>query len=141
MFSKCMDDGDKDVIGKWSTNVPTCILIKPKCKPVMQIANGKVSCSSKNDLKSTCLYECDYGYALIGSSQTICEGSGNPDWSSKPPICKLQECDGVLPPLNGGMYSCDPNTKYGLDYSCMFYCNNDFLLNGPIIITCVEKES
>jgi len=140
-FSKCMDDGDKDVIGKWSTKLPICKLIKPKCKPIMQIANGKVTCSSKNNLKSTCSYECDYGFALIGSSQTICEGLGKPDWSNKPPICKLLECNGVLPPLNGGMYICDPNTKYGLDYSCMFHCNNDFLLNGPIIITCVEKES
>ena len=56
----------------------------------MQIANGKVTCSSKNNLKSTCSYECDYGFALIGSSQTICEGLGKPDWSNKPPICKCK---------------------------------------------------
>ena len=65
-------------------------MVKPKCKPVGQIDNGQVTCSKGNELKSTCTYECDYGYGLIGSSETTCvsSGTGQPDWSEKPPICK-----------------------------------------------------
>jgi len=142
-FSKCLDDGDDDVIGKWNTKVPTCILVKPKCKPVGQIENGQVTCSKGNELKSTCTYECEYGYGLIGSSETTCvsSGIGQPDWSEKPPICKLLQCDGIMPPLNGEMYFCEPKTKYGIDHSCFFDCNQDFLRNGASIITCYEVGS
>ena len=46
-----------------------------------------------------------------------------------------------MPPLNGEMYFCEPKTKYGIDHSCFFDCNQDFLRNGASIITCYEVGS
>ena len=58
----------------------------------MEILNGKVVCDSdKNSLGTTCKYQCDEGFKLVGTDESIC--SFNQDelgafWSQNPPFCE-----------------------------------------------------
>ena len=48
--------------------------------------NGTVMCTSSNEVNSVCVYWCDDGFSLDGSTQVTCQPSG--DWSNPVPRCE-----------------------------------------------------
>ena len=66
--------------------------IKPTCSSIMGILNGNVICDSNtNSLGTSCKYQCDQGFKLVGTDVSIC--SLNQDelsafWSQNPPFCE-----------------------------------------------------
>ncbi|XP_071787755.1 uncharacterized protein [Asterias amurensis] len=74
---------------QWSAQPASCIPIR--CPALQNPKNGLVHPSSclQNDssaFQGSCVFSCDEGYALVGTSLTSCEQSGT--WSLETPTCK-----------------------------------------------------
>ena len=58
----------------------------------MGILNGEVTCDLKtNSIGTTCKYQCDKGFKLVGTEESICslnQDDFNASWSKNPPFCE-----------------------------------------------------
>lgn len=59
-----------------------------RCSP-LYINNGAISCTNGNEIGSTCTYECEPGYDLVGDGITKCtEQRIGATWNQQAPECK-----------------------------------------------------
>lgn len=61
------------------------------CYPPTPFAprNGFVSCTNSNEIGSSCTFECEEDFVLIGQGNTECVSGGfGATWSSETPTCK-----------------------------------------------------
>ena len=64
-----------------------------KCKE-RSLLNGHVNCTNDNFYESSCLFECNKGYELIGSFENKCvvDVNGIVNWNNQSPTCTSKYC-------------------------------------------------
>ncbi|XP_041646633.1 E-selectin isoform X2 [Cheilinus undulatus] len=125
---------------EWSEQPPTCELAQ--CQKLSPPPRGSMQCSdplSPNSYSSTCVFTCNEGYALAGSSSNTlqCEGLGN--WNDSVPYCVAIRCSG-LTQLENGVVSCgdDADMRFSYGNTCSFSCAPGYYLVGPSRMTCTS---
>jgi len=83
--------------GDWSAPLPACNVVE--CNALTKPANGTMDCleSSGNfPWNTTCAFECEEGFELMGPKRLQCTSSGN--WDNKKPTCKgrVAPCQDLL---------------------------------------------
>lgn len=124
----------------WSEQPPTCELVQ--CEKLVQPESGSMMCSDPlgpSSFKSTCVFACDKGYELAGSTSNLlqCEASGR--WSASPPRCAAVRCP-ELNYLENGVIRCadDPELRFSYGNTCTFTCEPGYQLVGPSSATCTS---
>ncbi|XP_058235287.1 P-selectin isoform X4 [Hemibagrus wyckioides] len=124
--------------GNWSHSLPVCQAVQ--CSPLSaHFSDGKMNCThplSTNSYKSTCVFNCDEGFQLIGSNKTQCDHTGQ--WTPKTPTCKAVTCDPVVRPQKGTMNCTDPLGKFSFRSSCDVSCEEGYKLRGENNLTCLK---
>ncbi|XP_039253484.2 uncharacterized protein LOC120330668 isoform X1 [Styela clava] len=105
-YLECVDDGDGDAIGKWAAaqDKPVPPTTTQMCQPrvcnntIEYLPNGKVICSAGNVAGSFCVFICDEGYDLKGTTEPVLFSScksdkerydGYGEWTlKKTPVCR-----------------------------------------------------
>ncbi|XP_045205733.2 CUB and sushi domain-containing protein 3-like [Mercenaria mercenaria] len=104
----CRDDG------LWNGTTPFCKI--RECKRLQAPDHGNVS-SDGTEFGSWAIYNCDAGYNLAGSRNSVCLSDRN--WSTNTPKCQIKDCGNPLIPGNGDVDF--GNTTFGSVsyYSCI----------------------
>uniref|UniRef100_H2Z8I6 Uncharacterized protein n=2 Tax=Ciona savignyi TaxID=51511 RepID=H2Z8I6_CIOSA len=113
----------------------------PKCPAPVQPLNGQVTCSNMNFGNSTCTYECEQGYTLVGSSEITCMENGfGLKWASETPRCERKTCGASVPrsPPNGKV-TCSNSNRVGS--SCTFTCDRGYEVVGSSRVVCNRDQS
>ena len=131
---KCVMN-ESDGTANWSESIrPFC---QPKCLPILDISNGKVTCSMDNLVGSICSFQCLNGSILDGSKNMICQLDNhnltsswvNSQGISDYPMCK-STCSELKSPSNGEM-TCTLSMDAPVNGdSCQFSCQLGFNLTG-----------
>lgn len=129
--------------GLWSQKSPTCI---PRRCPRFQSSEHRWHvCSFGFQIGSTCQFQCERGYKLIGSNFTTCslQNGRNEHWTNEPPVCKPAMCQPPLShPINGRVTCSDSNFEGSI---CSTVCNHDYdiadSIESSITTTCVLDDS
>ncbi|XP_060722902.1 P-selectin isoform X2 [Tachysurus vachellii] len=124
--------------GKWTHNPPVCQVVQCPRLPA-QFDDGKMNCIhplSTNSYNSTCVFNCDEGYKLIGSYKTQCDHTGQ--WTPKRPTCKAVTCDQIVTPTNSHMTCTDPLGNFSYRSSCAVSCEEGYTLRGQNTLTCLK---
>ena len=61
--------------------------------------NGNISCDGEHVTDTTCTFECDLGYGLVGSVNRTC--LPNNTWSGETTNCNILLCEELQNPENG----------------------------------------
>ncbi|XP_002128544.3 E-selectin-like [Ciona intestinalis] len=112
----------------------------PKCPAPVQPRNGKVTCDNMNFGNSTCTYQCDQGYNLVGDKDVKCVEDGfGLRWESETPKCERPTCGISIPrsPPNGKV-SCSNSNKRGS--VCAFTCDLGFEIVGNFRTICNSNQ-
>ncbi|KAM7410036.1 hypothetical protein PAMA_001481 [Pampus argenteus] len=124
----------------WSEQPPTCELVQ--CPMLSHPENGSIKCSDPlgpSSYQSTCVFTCEEGYVLVGSSSNTlqCEASGK--WNASTPFCVAIQCP-ALQELENGNVSCGDNTDMRFSYgnTCSFDCVPGYNLVGQSEATCTS---
>uniref|UniRef100_A0A3Q3XEL8 Uncharacterized protein n=1 Tax=Mola mola TaxID=94237 RepID=A0A3Q3XEL8_MOLML len=127
--------------GQWSKAIPTCKVIEcpsPEIPSSVQM-NCSLSPSSfdspmtPHPLGMICIFSCDDGHELQGTSRMECVNPGQ--WTSTPPSCTgINILPTVLAPENGHIDCLNNEQTY--NSQCSFTCNQDYSLNGHELLTC-----
>uniref|UniRef100_UPI0037E95A5D P-selectin-like n=1 Tax=Semicossyphus pulcher TaxID=241346 RepID=UPI0037E95A5D len=123
--------------GQWSEQPPTCEMVQ--CKKLSPPARGSMTCSSASSYQSTCVFTCDEGYILSGSSSSNlqCEATGH--WNDSEPACVAVQCPALQEPENGVVLCGDDvNKKFSYGNTCSFSCDSGYNLVGPGEVTCTS---
>ncbi|KAK3516176.1 hypothetical protein QTP70_005677 [Hemibagrus guttatus] len=127
--------------GNWSHSLPVCQAVQ--CSPLSaHFSDGKMNCShplSNNSYNSTCVFNCDEGFKLIGSNKTQCDHTGQ--WTPKTPTCKAVTCDPLVSPQKGIMNCIDPLGKFSFHSLCDVSCEEGYKLRGENNLTCLKTEN
>ena len=67
----------------------------------MRPQNGNISCDGEHVTDTTCQFECDLGYGLLGSISRVCLPSNT--WSGEATYCDILRCDELQNPENGSV--------------------------------------
>ena len=65
----------------------------------MMPQNGNISCDGEHVTDTTCVFECDLGYGLVGSVNRTC--LPNNAWSGETTNCNILLCEELQNPENG----------------------------------------
>ncbi|KAM9385820.1 P-selectin [Pholidichthys leucotaenia] len=109
------------------------------CKPLPHLEQGSHNCFhpyGPSHFNSSCQFQCELGFRLVGVSQLICQESG--DWNRPVPLCQAEECP-VLNQTNfsGGIMRCShPIKPFSYNSTCEFRCDEGYELNGQNLIKC-----
>ncbi|XP_015928545.1 uncharacterized protein [Parasteatoda tepidariorum] len=119
--------------GQWSGEPPICIPIV--CDPLEPIENGVSNMEHGNQgvplEGAQVLYNCNYGYMLVGNADRTCEGDGS--WRGKPPKCKIITCPAEIPYDVGGKWRYQ-TTRVGSNATLR--CSNDKYDGENLQIVC-----
>ncbi|XP_026161183.1 E-selectin isoform X2 [Mastacembelus armatus] len=125
---------------KWSEQPPSCELIQ--CQELPPPEKGSMKCSDPlgpSSYQSTCVFSCDEGHVLIGSSSNTlqCEASGS--WNASQPFCVAVQCP-ALQDLENVVISCGDHAEMMFSYgnTCSFSCAPGYRLVGPSGVTCTS---
>ncbi|XP_041127082.1 E-selectin-like [Polyodon spathula] len=116
---------------EWTSQSPVCEAVG--CNTLTAPQNGDMVCShpiGNFSFKSTCEFNCEEGYSLIGSSKLACTSSGK--WDEDQPQCEAVKCHTLEAPQNGSINCSD----FGYNSSCQFSCAEGFALKGAESLTC-----
>lgn len=122
--------------GNWSGSDPVCE--KKKCSPLESPLRGSMSCSSDSfDFDTTCEFECQRGYALIGSRKRTCLSIAL--WDGLPALCRPVTCPPLVAPANGALSPphCS-ETKSSFGEQCTVTCDDGFRVTGPGVRHCLS---
>ncbi|CAJ1060431.1 E-selectin-like [Xyrichtys novacula] len=126
--------------GEWSEQPPTCELVQ--CQKLSPPTRGSMQCSDPlgpSSYSSTCVFTCDEGYALSGSSSKTlqCQATGN--WNDSQPLCSVVQCPD-LKGLENGVISCgdDADARFSFGNTCSFSCKPGYRLMGSSRATCTS---
>ncbi|XP_037362419.1 E-selectin isoform X1 [Talpa occidentalis] len=125
--------------GEWSAPPPICNVVQ--CDTLTKPASGSMDCfqnSGRFPWNTTCAFECEEGFKLVGAQHLQCTSSGN--WDNEQPMCKAVTCGTVHRPQNGSM-SCNhsPAGEYTFKSSCEFTCEEGFMLQGSAQVECTAQ--
>nr|XP_037289007.1 sushi, von Willebrand factor type A, EGF and pentraxin domain-containing protein 1-like [Rhipicephalus microplus] len=122
--------------GNWSGSDPVCE--KKKCSPLESPLHGSMSCSSDSfDFDTTCEFECQRGYALIGSRKRTCLSIAL--WDGLPVLCRPVTCPPLVAPTNGALsppHCSETKSSYGED--CTVMCDDGYRVMGPVVRHCLS---
>ncbi|KAM9243624.1 E-selectin isoform 2-T2 [Dugong dugon] len=125
--------------GEWSTPTPACNVVE--CDALTSPANGAMECSQSPGSfpwNTTCAFDCEEGFELMGVPSLQCTSSGN--WDNKMPTCKAVTCGAISQPQNGSVTcSHSPAGEFTFQSSCHFTCEQDFKLQGPAQVECTAQ--
>ncbi|KAM6154281.1 E-selectin [Erethizon dorsatum] len=131
--TQCMSSGE------WSGPMPACEVVE--CDALTKPANGVMRCFQSPERfpwNTTCAFECEEGFELMGAKNLQCTSSGI--WDNEKPACKAVTCDAIHQPQNGSV-SCSHSSagKFAFKSSCSFTCEEGFMLQGPPQIECTVQ--
>ncbi|KAM9358059.1 P-selectin [Symphorus nematophorus] len=92
---------------------------------------GSVNCThTYGDFayNSSCHYSCEEGYQLSMSRPLRCTASR--EWSEQPPTCELVQCEVLSSPESGSMECSDPLGPSSYQSTCVFTCDEGYVLVG-----------
>jgi len=99
--------------------------------------NGTISCDGEPVTDTTCTFECDLGYGLIGSVSRTC--LPNNTWSGEATNCNILLCEELQNPENGSVI-----LPCGREYGtvCRIECLTGFFttVEEPLQTCNVTKE-
>ncbi|PNI48198.1 SELE isoform 3 [Pan troglodytes] len=125
--------------GEWSAPIPACNVVE--CDAVTNPANGFVDCFQNPGSfpwNTTCTFDCEEGFELMGAQSLQCTSSGN--WDNEKPTCKAVTCRAVRQPQNGSVRcSHSPAGEFTFKSSCNFTCEEGFMLQGPAQVECTTQ--
>ncbi|XP_038571964.1 E-selectin isoform X2 [Micropterus salmoides] len=114
---------------EWSEKMPHCEAIT--CQNPEGEDHLITNCSQRlNDLRpdSTCSFSCAPGYHLVGVHTILCSKDGQ--WTSTPPTCTVVRCQELTPPTRGSMNCSDPLGPSSYQSTCVFTCDEGYVLKG-----------
>ncbi|KAB5539624.1 hypothetical protein PHYPO_G00091180 [Pangasianodon hypophthalmus] len=124
--------------GKWTHSLPVCQAVQ--CSPLSAHSSDlRMDCThplSTNSYSSTCVFNCDKGFKLIGSYKTQCDHTGQ--WTPKTPTCKAVTCDPLVRPEKSHMTCTDPLGKFSFRSLCAVNCEEGYRLRGENTLTCLK---
>ncbi|VFV32985.1 selectin e [Lynx pardinus] len=125
--------------GEWSAPAPACNVVE--CDALTNPANGVMDCSQSSGnfpWNTTCAFECEAGFELMGSQRLQCTSSGK--WDDEKPTCKAVKCDAVRQPQRGSV-TCthSPAGEFTYKSSCAFSCEEGFKLRGSAQVECTSQ--
>ncbi|XP_017312141.1 P-selectin isoform X1 [Ictalurus punctatus] len=124
--------------GNWTHSLPVCQVVQ--CSPLSAHSSDvRMNCThplSTNSYNSTCVFNCDEGFKLIGSYKTQCDHTGQ--WTAKSPTCKAVTCEPLVMPEKGHMTCTDPLGKFSFRSSCAVTCEEGYTLRGENTLTCIK---
>uniref|UniRef100_G3SZI6 E-selectin n=1 Tax=Loxodonta africana TaxID=9785 RepID=G3SZI6_LOXAF len=122
--------------GEWSAPTAACSVVE--CDALTSPADGTMKCSQSSGSfpwNTTCAFDCEEGFELMGVPSLQCTSSGN--WDNEMPTCKAVKCGAISGPQNGSMTcSHSPAGEFTFRSSCHFTCEQDFKLQGPAHVEC-----
>ncbi|XP_073333242.1 E-selectin-like isoform X2 [Pagrus major] len=92
---------------------------------------GSVECTHQYgnfSYNSSCQYSCEEGYQLSMSKPLTCTAST--EWSEQPPTCELVQCQVLSRPERGSMTCSDPLGSSSYQSTCVFTCDEGYVLSG-----------
>lgn len=92
---------------------------------------GSVNCTHEYGdfaYNSSCQYSCEEGYQLSMSRPLRCTAST--EWSEPPPTCELVQCQVLSRPENGSMECSNPLGPSSYQSTCVFTCDEGYVLVG-----------
>uniref|UniRef100_A0A2I3GYE9 E-selectin n=1 Tax=Nomascus leucogenys TaxID=61853 RepID=A0A2I3GYE9_NOMLE len=112
-----------------------------ECDAVTNPANGFVECfpnPGSFPWNTTCTFDCEEGFELMGAQSLQCTSSGN--WDNEMPMCKAVTCKAIRQPQNGSVRcSHSPAGEFTFKSSCNFTCEEGFMLQGPAQVECTTQ--
>uniref|UniRef100_A0A2I2YRH8 E-selectin n=1 Tax=Gorilla gorilla gorilla TaxID=9595 RepID=A0A2I2YRH8_GORGO len=112
-----------------------------ECDAVTNPANGFVECFQNPGSfpwNTTCTFDCEEGFELMGAQSLQCTSSGN--WDNEKPTCKAVTCRAIPQPQNGSVRcSHSPAGEFSFKSSCNFTCEEGFMLQGPAQVECTTQ--
>ncbi|XP_060773317.1 P-selectin isoform X2 [Neoarius graeffei] len=124
----------------WSAQTPTCEVVR--CSALNSAPHGSMHCTDpleKFAYGSSCQFECDIGFLLMGSNNTYCNLQGN--WTHSLPVCQAVTCDLLVSPEKGHITCTDPLGKSSFRSSCAVTCDEGYTLRGENILTCLQTSN
>uniref|UniRef100_A0A2K5RP01 E-selectin n=1 Tax=Cebus imitator TaxID=2715852 RepID=A0A2K5RP01_CEBIM len=112
-----------------------------ECDALTNPANGFVECFQSPGSfpwNTTCTFDCEEGFELMGAPSLRCTSSGN--WDNEKPMCKAVTCRAIPEPQNGSVTcSHSPAGEFTFNSSCNFTCEEGFMLQGPAQVECTTQ--
>ncbi|XP_055950757.1 P-selectin-like isoform X2 [Argiope bruennichi] len=121
--------------GRWSSAAPTCTA-PTGCPDLNPPAYGGLSGQCRQaTVGQSCSFTCQAGYTLAGQATLYCQAGGR--WSSAVPTCNRATpagCASLIAPNGGYMLgTCAPGRA---GETCVFGCDEGFVLRGQRTLTC-----
>ena len=100
--------------------------------------NGNISCDGEHVTDTTCVFECDLGYGLVGPVNRTC--LPNNTWSGETTYCNILQCEELQNPKNG-IVILPCGQEYGT--ICNIECVNRYFttVEAPVQICNVTEKS
>ena len=114
-----------------------CIYVAQPCPSLMMPQNGDISCDGEDVTDTTCTFECDIGYGLVGSVNRTC--LPNNTWSGETTNCNILLCEDLQNPENGFV-----NLPCGREYGtiCTIECLTGYFTTQEVPVqTCNVTEA
>nr|XP_018667880.1 sushi, von Willebrand factor type A, EGF and pentraxin domain-containing protein 1-like isoform X2 [Ciona intestinalis] len=116
----------------WTGSAASCVLVT--CPELNEPKHGRKKCADSNNFDSECIFICDIGYTMHGTSSRTCQSDGS--WTGKHVSCAIVTCEAVPTPQDGNKRCTDGEN---FDSSCRFTCDIGYRLVGSISRTCLES--
>ncbi|PFX23093.1 CUB and sushi domain-containing protein 1 [Stylophora pistillata] len=106
-----------------------------RCQTLLPPLNGFLVGDCSSTYGSTCKYNCNNGYNLLGSENVTClhrPGHIIGYWDKPVPVCKVRTCSSLSAPQHGFLYPhmCTSSPVSGT--TCFFECKYGYQSNGGI---------
>ncbi|CAJ1060429.1 P-selectin [Xyrichtys novacula] len=110
-----------------------------ECKPLSDPEHGFRSCIDPygpGRFNSSCRFQCDLGFQLVGVPQLQCQASGQ--WHHPVPLCQAKQCLALDDTnITTGRVNCsNPIAPHSYNSTCKFRCNEGFEIKGQDQIRC-----
>eukprot|EP00057_Strongylocentrotus_purpuratus_P005129 XP_003730284.1 PREDICTED: sushi, von Willebrand factor type A, EGF and pentraxin domain-containing protein 1 [Strongylocentrotus purpuratus] len=112
-----------------------------RCSVQQPPLHGAVTGCIDSFIGSRCLFSCDVGYNLEGTSSLQCEltSDGTSAWNDVTPTCLPQQCPALQIPEFASLSGCD-SSPVPFGSICTFSCELGYTGIGESMKTCLEEE-
>ncbi|KAF1385778.1 hypothetical protein PFLUV_G00111310 [Perca fluviatilis] len=110
------------------------------CKPLLDPEQGSHYCFhpyGSNRFNSSCRFDCELGFQLVGVPQLLCQASGR--WNHHVPLCQVKKCSPGFFPVTGNVTCVDPLEPFSFGSQCNFTCQEGYYLTGDNTFTCLAS--
>uniref|UniRef100_A0A3Q3FWB9 E-selectin n=1 Tax=Labrus bergylta TaxID=56723 RepID=A0A3Q3FWB9_9LABR len=109
------------------------------CEPLLDPEHGSHSYINPygfSRFNSSCHFQCELGFQLIGVSRLLCQASGQ--WNHPVPLCRVKTCPDLdhVNISSGNMNCSHPVAHYSYNSTCEVRCNEGYELRGQDQIRC-----